>query len=198
MIMKSINSFQRCCLVACLAAAFCLPAQAVDISGVRLDDKVHVADADLALNGAGIRYKAIFKVYAVGLYLTEKKTTLPAVLAATGPRRLALTMMRDVSSDDFSDAFMKGVSQNSDKEEQSKIINQMMRFGEMFATIPKLKKDDVLIIDWLPGIGTVVQHNGKKVGQPVPDLIFYNALLKIWIGEHPVDSALKPKLLGAL
>lgn len=196
MITKSTNSFMRRCLAACLAAAFCLPAHAIDVAGVKVDDKVHVGDADLTLNGAGVRYKAIFKVYTVGLYLTEKKTTTASVLASTGPRRIVLTMLRDISSDDFGEAFMNGVSHNSDKEERSHIINQMMRFGEMFAMIPKLKKGDVLAVDWLPGVGTTCQLNGKKVGETVPDLTFYNAILKIWIGGDPVDTSLKPKLLG--
>ncbi|MFO1328451.1 MAG: chalcone isomerase family protein [Rubrivivax sp.] len=30
----------------------------------------------------------------------------------------------------------------------------------------------------------------------MPDAAFYNALLKIWIGDKPADSALKPLLLG--
>lgn len=31
----------------------------------------------------------------------------------------------------------------------------------------------------------------------MPDVGFYNAVLKIWLGEKPVDVSLKPALLGA-
>jgi len=54
----------------------------------------------------------------------------------------------------------------------------------------------VLHIDWIPGSGTQCELNGKKIGEMVPDLNYYNAVLKIWLGEKPADSALKPLLLG--
>ena len=70
--------------------AFSGPAvQAVEVGGIKLDDSVKLADKDLKLNGAGIRTKVVFKVYAAGLYLTEKKSTTADVLALAGPRRVA-------------------------------------------------------------------------------------------------------------
>lgn len=187
----------KCCLVAaCLISLCSLPALAVDVGGIRIDDRARINDTELVLNGVGLRHKAIFKVYAIGLYLTAKKTTVPDVLAASGPRRISMAMLRDLTSDEFGTAFMTGVSRNSTKAEQSRIINQMMRFGEMFALIPGLKKGDNLWIDWVPGVGTVCQLNGKKIGQPVPDVEFYNAILRIWIGNEPIDDGLKSKLLG--
>jgi hypothetical protein len=91
---------------------------------------------------------------------------------------------------------MSGLNTNSDKTEKTNILNQTMQFGEMFASIPGLKKGDVLVLDWIPGVGTVCQMNGKKIGEVAPGLAFYNAILKIWIGDKPADGSLKPKLLG--
>lgn len=190
------HGVKRRLAAACLICLVSLPAMAVEIGGVRVDDKARINDTDVILNGVGLRHKAIFKVYAIGLYLTEKKSTVADVLATTGPRRISMSMLRDLSSDEFGSSFMTGVSRNSTKAEQNRIINQMMRFGEMFALIPSLKKGDLLWIDWVPGVGTVCQLNGKKVGLPVPDVEFYNAILKIWIGNEPIDDGLKSKLLG--
>lgn len=183
-------------LLAAALFAFGGPAMALEVGGVHLDDNVQLASKPLKLNGAGLRVKAIFKVYAMGLYLPEKKSTVADVLAAPGPRRVTLVMMRDISSDDFGQSFMSGLNNNSDKTEKTKILNQTMQFGEMFAQIPGLKKGDVLTVDWVPGQGTQCQLNGKKIGETAPDLAFYNAILKIWIGDKPADTALKPKLLG--
>jgi len=171
-------------------------AAALELAGVKVDETAHVANRDLLLNGAGIRYKAIFKVYTAALYLSEKKTSPADVISSAGPRRIALVMLRDVSSEDFGQAFMSGIQKNSVKAEKEKIINQLMKFGELFASIPELKKGDVLTTDWIPGSGTLIQVNGKKVGDIFPDVAFYNALLKIWIGDKPADSALKLHLLG--
>jgi hypothetical protein len=105
--------------------------------------------------------------------------------------------MRDISSDDFGSAFMSGLNNNLDKTEKSKIVTQISKFGEMFAMLEGLKKGDVLNLDWVPGSGTTCYLNNKRIGEVAPDLIFYNAILSIWLGENPVDSSLKPKLLAA-
>ncbi len=182
--------------VACLAFAFSQPALAVDVNGIKMEDTAKLGGKDLVLNGAGMRVKAIFKVYATGLYLTEKKSSVPDIMAMTGPRRVRLVLARDISSDDFGEAFMTGLNDNSDKNEKTKIINQTMQFGEMFALLPGLKKGDVLHLDWVPGTGTVCELNGKRMAEPLPDVAFFNAVLRIWLGEKPVDRSLKPKLLG--
>ncbi|MFZ6655702.1 chalcone isomerase family protein [Undibacterium sp. TJN19] len=171
-------------------------ALAVDVAGVKLDETVQVGGTELKLNGAGIRYKAIFKVYVAGLYLKEKKTTVPDILNAAGPRRVTLVMMRDLSNEEFGRGFMSGIQQNTDKAEKSKMTSQFIRFGELFASVPELKKGDVMTNDWIPGVGTVVSLNGKKMGDPYPDLAFYNALLRIWLGEYPVDKTLKKAMLA--
>ncbi|MGB9990422.1 chalcone isomerase family protein [Pseudoduganella rhizocola] len=170
---------------------------ATDVAGVKFEDSASVAGQTLKLNGAGIRTKVIFKVYALGLYLPEKKTGTAEVLASQGPRRVQIVSLRDLSSEDFGDAFMKGLNANTDQAERTRLLPQTKAFGEMFGAIPGLKKGDVLIVDWVPGVGTQCQLNGKKIGETVPDLAFYNAILRIWIGDNPADSSLKPKLLGA-
>ncbi|GIZ53232.1 chalcone isomerase family protein [Noviherbaspirillum aridicola] len=170
---------------------------AAEIAGVRLDDAVRVANEDLRLNGAGIRYKAIFKVYVAGLYLAEKKTTVPAVLAAPGAKRVSIVMLRDVSNEEFGRGFMSGITQNSDRNETAKLVAQLQKFGEIFAAIPELKKGDMLTVDWVPGSGTLIHLNGRKISEVLPDASFYNAILRIWLGDKPIDSRLKPALLGA-
>lgn len=171
-------------------------AQAVEVAGVKLEDSIKVANKDLQLNGAGVRVKAIFKVYVAGLYLPEKKTSVADILAMPGPRRVTLVMMRDVSSEDFGQSFITGLNNNADKAEKTKIINQTAQFGEMFTSLPGIKKGDILTLDWIPGTGTQCTLNGKKLGEVLPDQAFYNAVLKIWLGEKPADSSLKPLLLG--
>lgn len=172
-------------------------AMAAEVAGIKYDDSAKVAGKDLKLNGAGVRTKVIVKVYTAGLYTPEKSADAAAVQKMDGPRRVRLVMMRDVSSEDFGEAFMTGLRNNSTKEEQTKILNQINQFGQMFALLPGLKKGDVLHLDWVPGTGTVCELNGKKIGDTMADLAFYNAVLRIWLGEKPVDSSLKKAMLGS-
>jgi len=178
------------------ALALAPTVQAAEVAGVKLDDSARVANQELKLNGAGVRFKVVFKVYAAGLYLPEKKSTVADVLAAPGAKRITLVMMRDLSNEELGQSFMAGIKKNSTLAERTNIVTQMMQFGEMFATIPELKKGDVIGVDWIPGAGTVSTHNGKKISEPLPDVAFYNALLKIWLGDNPADAQLKLNLLG--
>lgn len=181
----------------CIALTLGQPAcAAADVNGYKFDDTAKVAGKELKLNGAGMRTKLVFKVYAAGLYLPEKKNNVADILKQEGPRRVTLQMARDVSSEEFGKAFMDGLNENVDRAEKAKIVSQIGRMGETFASVDGLKKGDVLHIDWIPGTGTISELNGKKLGDTIPDIAFYNAVLRIWLGDKPVDRALKPALLG--
>lgn len=169
---------------------------AAEVAGIKFDDSAKVAGKDLKLNGLGLRTKIVFKVYAAGLYLPEKSKNVAEIMKQEGPRRVTLVMMRDVSSEDFGNAYMKGLNDNVDAAEKSKIVSQLSKVGEMFASMQGLKKGDVLTLDWVPGTGSVYTLNGKKIGETIPELDYYNAMLRIWLGDKPVDSSLKSALLG--
>ena len=143
-----MNRISRAFFLACTLLAAIPGAMAMEVSGVKFDDTVRVADQDLTLNGAGVRYKVIFKVYAAGLYLPVKKTAAADVLNLPGAKRMAIVMLRDVSSEDFGQAFLSGIQKNSEKAEKAKLINQLLKFGQLFASIPELKKGDMLTTDW--------------------------------------------------
>lgn len=182
---------------AALALALALPAAAaVDVNGIKFEDVNKVGGKDLKLNGAGMRTKLVIKVYAAGLYLPEKSRNVADILKMDGPRRVTLVMARDISSEDLGKAFMDGINENLDKAEKAKIVGQIGKFGEMFASVDQIRKGDVLHMDWIPGTGTVCELNGKRIGEPAADINFYNAVLRIWLGEKPADRSLKPALLG--
>ena len=190
------SRFGRALAAASLCTLLAQPALAVEVGGVKLDETVQLASQELKLNGAGVRYKIVFKVYTIALYLPEKKTQLADVLALPGPRRLEIVMLRDISSQDLGKSFTEGLNRSSDQTDRTRLLNHTMQFGAMFEMVPGLKKGDVLTVDWLPEEGTLCRLNGKQIGEKVPDLAFYNALLKIWIGAHPADTQLRAHLLG--
>lgn len=195
------NSIRTVLSTVATAAALALAAPglstAAEVAGVKLEDNIKVAGKDLKLNGAGVRTRAMFKVYAMGLYLGKKETAVAGVLAAQGPRRFHIVMLRDVSGEDFGQAFMTGINANTDKAEKAKFINQLAKLGEVFVNVGDMKKGQSLVVDWVPEKGTLIEVNGKAQGDPLPDVAFFNALLKIWLGDKPADSALKTALLGS-
>src|SRR5689334_14528495 len=90
---------------------------AADVAGVQIDDRVQVGSADLVLNGAGLRKRVFFQVYAIGLYLPSKAATPEAALAVPGAKRVQIHMLRDVSAAEFSSALMEGVQANQSPEQ---------------------------------------------------------------------------------
>ena len=168
-----------------------------EVNGIKFEDTVKLGAKISSLTVQGMRVKAaFFKLYVAALYLPEKKNTTADILALNGPKRVQLVMMREISSEDFGEAFMKGLNDNSDKAEKSKLVNQTVAFGELFASVPSLKKGDILNLDWVPCAGLQSFLNGKQVGQTIAEPLFFNAVLKIWLGDRTVDSSLKEKMLG--
>lgn len=180
-----------------LLGSLALPAaMASELAGITLEDKIRLDNQDLYLNGAGVRSKAIFQVFVAALYLSEKKTQAAEVLALSTAKRMQIIMLRDISAERFGQNFMEGLKHNVSKEQKSKIIDQMIRLGEMFSKVPEFRKGDKLTVDWLPDTGTVIMINGKKTMDSLPDPLFYNALLKLWLGENTAQDSLKRQLLG--
>ena len=172
------------------------PAQTVEVAGVKYPPTVQVAGNTLQLNGAGTRYKFIIKVYTAGLYLGTKTATPEAVLAMPGPKRLHVVMLRDIDANELGRLFTRGMQDNSPKEEFSKSIPGTLRMADIFSAKKKLVAGDNFSVDWVPGTGTTVLVNGKPQGEPVKEPEFFTALMRIWLGQHPADNALKESLLG--
>ena len=171
-------------------------AQTTEVGGVKYEQSAQMGGARIQLNGAGVRYKAIFKVYTAGLYVGQKVSTPQEALAAPGPKRVAITMLRDIDANELGKLFTKGVEENSPKSEMVNLIPGLLRMGQMFADQKQLKTGDTFTIDWLPGTGTLITVRGVPQADPVKEPAFFNALLRIWLGPNPADWKLKDALLG--
>ena len=173
-----------------------LPVLAADVAGVRLDDKVRVANSDLALNGAGLRKRAFFQVYAIGLYLPEKKTVAADAIAAPGPKRVAIHMLRDVDAGQFTDALMDGMKDNHSEADMKALDPRLKQLSAIMARMKEAKEGMRIALDWVPVAGTQVTLDGKATGAPIAGEDFYRALLRVWLGDNPVQADLKKALLG--
>jgi Chalcone isomerase-like len=182
---------------AAAAAATAAPPHPMEVAGVKYDGQAEVAGQKLVLNGAGIRYKAIFKVYTAGLYLTSRANTPDGVLGNHGPKRLHIQMLRDIDGEELGKLFTKGMEQNATPAEFASAISGVLRMSEIFVQKKKLNTGESFGVDYIPGTGTVVFVNGKPMpGEPIKEPAFFNLLLKIWLGKSPADNGLKTALLG--
>jgi Chalcone isomerase-like len=178
------------------AAPAAAGAKAVELAGVSYAPTVALGNAQLALNGAGIRYKAVFKVYTAGLYLSGKAATPEAVYSAAGPKRMHIAMLRDIDANELGKLFTDGMQKNASREEFGKSIPGTLKLAEIFAAKKRLSAGDSFYVDYIPGTGTVVSINGKPAADPIVEPVFFTALMKIWLGANPADWQLKDALLG--
>jgi len=99
-------------LVFITLVALAAPAQSADVAGVRFDEQIRLGDAPLLLNGAGVRSKFMFKVYALGLYVPRKSTDAGQVISQPGAKRIRIVTLRGVGADMFIDGLAKGLEKN--------------------------------------------------------------------------------------
>jgi hypothetical protein len=85
---------------------------------------------------------------------------------------------------------------NMDRTAFSKLIPGVMRMSQVFSNHKQLKAGESFLIDWVPGVGTVLTIKGKVEGEPFKEPEFFNALMRIWLGKNPADWQLKEALLG--
>ena len=168
----------------------------VDVAGIKVEDTIDLQGTKLQLNGAGVRYKAVFKVYVAALYVGKKVATPEEFYAATGPKRISITMLREIESNELGKAFTKGFEENAPKGEMAKLIPGLIRMGQVFADQKKLVAGDTFTNDWIPGTGLVITIKGKTQGEPFKEQEFFNALMRIWLGPNPADWKLKDALMG--
>jgi hypothetical protein len=178
-----------------LLAICAFTASGAEVAGVKLDDKTQVQSKELVLNGAGLRKRVVFNVYVIGLYLPEKKSDPAAVLELAGPKRAAIHMLRDVSADTFTEALIEGLRENHIEADYKAFEPRVKELAGIFAEIKEAKKGMVISLDWT-GTATRLLVNGTPSGKPIAGEDFYRALLRIWLGDKPVQNDLKRALLG--
>ena len=150
----------------------------------------------LLLNGSGTRVRAIFKVYEMALYTSQKVHSATELLNLPGPKRLQFIALRDLSGTDLGLLFIKGLQANSSKELVQRHALSTTRLIEIFSGKPKLVSGDSFAMEFIPGKGTQFFIAGIAQGVPVGDAEFFNMILRIWFGPSSVDTDLRDQLLN--
>jgi Chalcone isomerase-like len=170
-------------------------ASALDLADVHLADTMKVGDEALQLNGGGIRTKWFFKIYVGALYLPQKQTSAEAVIADEHEHRIVMHMLHGLGSKRLFNAFNEGIEANNTPEELAKLDAQIKQMKQIFDSVNEVKPGDVIMLDYLPASGTRITVNGTARGD-IPGAAFNRALIKVWLGDRPVQDDLKKGMLG--
>ena len=191
--MITSTSVRRAALIAALVAVPGL--HAAEVAGVRVADSIKVGNSELVLNGAGLRSKLFIKVYVGALYVGQKAATPAAIYDSATPRRMVLRLLRDLDADSLHSALDEGLRNNHSPAELSDMQAQADQLAGIMKAIGKVREGDTVSIDF-SAEGVVVSQNGEVRGK-VAGANFAKALLKVWLGDNPVDASLKKSLLGS-
>ena len=183
-------------LAAGVLAAGAALAQPVEMEVQKFEPTVQLGGQTLNLNGVGLRKRAIFKVYVGGLYVAQKSSSPAALIGDKGPRRVSLRMLRDVDADSFISSFNDGLKANLSEAELGALKTQIDALTATLKSIGEAKKGDAINFDFTPDAGTRITLNGQPRGNPIAGAEFFSAVLRIWLGDKPVDEALKKGMLG--
>ncbi|GEQ85993.1 chalcone isomerase [Patiriisocius marinistellae] len=164
------------------------------VGEVTLPNTLEFNGESLALNGAGIRKKAmVLKLYSGGLYLPSKSSDAKSIVNADANQAIRLVITSGfVSSEAMSEAVEEGFDASTDGN-TSGISSEIKKFTSFFSD--EIVEGDTFDITYQTGKGSVCYKNGKELGV-VKGMTFKKALFGIWLGNDPADSKLKKGMLG--
>lgn len=163
------------------------------VGDATLPNQMTLEGADLVLNGAGMREKVVFDLYAGGLYLQSKSSDADRIINADETMVIKLEIVSGlVSSKKMTKAVDDGF-EASTNDNIGPLADRIEKFKSFFSE--KIVKTNVFDIAYIKGQGSVVYKNGKKVGT-IEGMDFKKALFGIWLGQDPADDDLKEAMLG--
>ncbi len=178
-------------LLLCLLA--CPPAFAQDRV---VDGHVYAASIDsgglaFKLQGAGqYRHLGIWRVYSSALYLTQPEDA--AKILGNVPKRLEITYYRDITAKDCIDIGDKYLKKNLGRDQLAAIRDGVAAINLLYRD---LKSGDRYVLEYQPGKGTTLTHNGTLLGT-IPGEAFGSWYFAIWLGEKSPGEDLRKAMLG--
>lgn len=179
-----------------LAASFLFwaaGANALELEGVDLPERLAQDGQELALNGAGVRKKFFFDLYVASLYLQEKSGDPEQVIAADAPMAIRLDIVSDkINSANMTEATLEGFEKSTGGNAQP-LQEKINQFLAAFAE--EIHKGDRFTLLYTPEEGVKAYKNGN-LKTTITDLAFKRALFGIWLGHEPAQRSLKRDLLN--
>jgi len=170
-------------------------AQAATLEGQRFDDTMVLSGRTLRLNGLGLRGVAWIKAFVAGLYLTAPSKDSAQVLAMQGPKRIRLKILLNAPSHELTKSLIGRIEDHEPEAVRAKLADRLPNLGAQIDSLGDLQPGDTVDLDFIPDKGISLRYNDKAVGTPVAGDDLYRSVLKIFVGDHPVDRRMKEGLL---
>lgn len=174
------------------------PLQALVIEGIEIREVIPATSTapEMHLKGASMRRAyAIVDTYIGELYVEDTSLSAEQLVEADKSRRMVFHVVSSrVSARRFTSAINDGLSINLTEEQMTLIKDRVDKLVHLFDY--KFVEGTIGHIQWYPEekVSRIVIDGVEKGAVPGKDL--NDAMLKIWIGEHPVSERFKRQVLG--
>ncbi|WP_378187752.1 chalcone isomerase family protein [Aquimarina sp. W85] len=165
----------------------------ISVGDATLPEKVTFNNEELVMNGAGLREKFFFDIYAGALYVKKKNKSAASIASADETMAIKLYILSGMMSrSKMEDALREGFDRatNSNTKALDARIDKFVGFVS-----DEIEVGQTYDLVYEQGKGSVIYKNGQEKGF-VEGLDFKKALFDIWIGQKPADKGLKAELLG--
>jgi hypothetical protein len=119
------------------------------------------------------------------------------LLRQRGPRRMAMRFVREVEADLFMTSLNDGMRKNFGAQQLDGWARQIETLTTVISTMVLARRSDNITWDYTPEFGGRIMQNATPRVPSIPGEDFYNAVLRVWLGEQPADADLKRGLLGS-
>lgn len=178
------------------------PVQAEELAhqilGVTLPDRVVVGSeaTPLILNGFAKRQLWGVEAYIGALYLQDKKQNVNYILISDDPVLMKFYFLSDdIKATQLREMFRSGILINN--PDLNRYPHELKRFHEFLALFTKdIHAGDSISFQYMPENQTLtVLSNRKELHQWTRGKLFFNMILKMWIGQHPPSRDFKAEIL---
>jgi hypothetical protein len=186
----------RTLILAVIAALSLNVAQAVEVAGVKFEDTDQSRQCQPRRQRRRAAQESLLQGLCHGALLAGETGGSRSRVVGQGCQTHRHHLLRDLSAQQFVDALQEGVASNHTESEMTALKDRMQQFSDAMLSIGEAKTGSQVFIDLLPEGATRLTVNGQVRGSDFAGEDFFNALLKIWLGNKPVQDDLKQALLG--
>ncbi len=104
--------------------------------------------------------------------------------------------VRRITSFEFLWGLDRGLADNTGESESKALESQLGALRAAIRAIGAIPAGSRIDIDYVPEAGTSILIGGARRGGPFGGKPLNDALMRVWIGERPLDASLKEMLLG--
>ena len=108
---------------------------------------------------------------------------------------MQLNLLRNLSADQLVDALVEGLRENNGAAELEAVKAQTDELVRIMKSFGEVKEGSVVTLDYVDGTTRIAQDGAARGS--VAGEAFNRALLRIWLGERPVQPDLKKAMLGS-